>query len=239
MNDIAIRFDHVGKLYKLGLVGTGTLSHDLNRWWKTTILRQEDPYLKIGETNNRSKKGASEYVWALKDITFDVHQGDVVGIIGKNGAGKTTLLRKMAGELLRRTDIHAAYMPQNYEELLELDQTPVEYLASSGDKEELTRIRTYLGSLKYTADEMEHSVRELSGGQKAKVLLLKMSLSGADVLILDEPTRNFSPLSNPVIREVLKGFGGAVLSISHDRKYIAEVCDTVYELRKEGLCKIR
>ena len=67
MNDIAIRFDHVGKLYKLGLVGTGTLSHDLNRWWKTTILRQEDPYLKIGETNDRSKKGASEYVWALKD----------------------------------------------------------------------------------------------------------------------------------------------------------------------------
>ena len=174
-----------------------------------------------------------------RDIFLRVKGSQKVCIIGKNGAGKTTLLRKMAGELLRRTDIHAAYMPQNYEELLELDQTPVEYLASSGDKEELTRIRTYLGSLKYTADEMEHSVRELSGGQKAKVLLLKMSLSGADVLILDEPTRNFSPLSNPVIREVLKGFGGAVLSISHDRKYIAEVCDTVYELRKEGLCKIR
>ena len=92
MNDIAIRFDHVGKLYKLGLVGTGTLSHDLNRWWKTTILRQEDPYLKIGETNDRSKKGASEYVWALKDITFDVHQCDVVGIIGKNGAGEVHLV---------------------------------------------------------------------------------------------------------------------------------------------------
>lgn len=88
---------------------------------------------------------------------------------------------------------------------------------------------------KYTADEMSHPIRELSGGQKAKVLLLKMSLSGADVLILDEPTRNFSPLSNPVIREVLSSFGGAIISISHDRKYIREVCDKVYRLTPQGL----
>lgn len=83
MSNIAIQFDNIGKLYHLGLVGTGTLSHDLNRWWRTTILRKEDPYLKIGETNDRSKKGNSEFVWALKDISFDVNQGDVVGIIGK------------------------------------------------------------------------------------------------------------------------------------------------------------
>ena len=115
--------------------------------------------------------------------------------------------------------------------------TPVEYLSKSGDKEEMTRIRTYLGSLKYTADEMEHPIRELSGGQKAKVLLLKMSLSDANVLILDEPTRNFSPLSGPVIRQMVREFPGAVISISHDRKYISEVCDTKYELGKQGLIK--
>lgn len=157
-----------------------------------------------------------------------------VCIIGKNGVGKTTLLKQIASELLERDDIRAAYMPQNYEELLELDKTPVEYLAQVGDKEEITKIRTYLGSLKYTADEMNHAMAELSGGQKAKVLLLKMSLSGANVLILDEPTRNFSPLSNPVIRKILSEYSGTIISISHDRKYICEVCDTVYELTKEG-----
>jgi len=126
-------------------------------------------------------------------------------------------------------------MPQNYEELLELEQTPVDYLDRTGEKEERTRIRTYLGSLKFTADEMDHPIRELSGGQKAKVLLLKMSLSGADVLILDEPTRNFSPLSGPVIRRMLREYGGAIVSVSHDRKYIEEVCDAVYRLTPEGL----
>ena len=141
----------------------------------------------------------------------------------------------MAQELLNRTDIRAQYMPQNYEELLNLDVTPVEFLDDTGDKEVRTRIRTYLGSLKYTADEMDHPIRELSGGQKAKVLLLKMSLSDANVLILDEPTRNFSPLSGPVIRKMIAAFPGAVISISHDRKYIDEVCTKIYTLSENGL----
>ncbi|MBQ1505573.1 MAG: ATP-binding cassette domain-containing protein, partial [Erysipelotrichales bacterium] len=88
-----------------------------------------------------------------------------------------------------------------------------------------------------TTLEMEHPIRELSGGQKAKVFLLKMVLDGADVLLLDEPTRNFSPLSAPVIREVLAEFPGTVISVSHDRKYIEEVPDTVYELTKNGFLK--
>ena len=143
----------------------------------------------------------------------------------------------MAEQLLSRTDVRACYMPQNYEDLLELNRTPVDFLSVTGDKEETTRIRTYLGSMKYTVDEMTHPMSELSGGQKAKVLLLKMSLSGADVLILDEPTRNFSPLSGPVIRKILRQYQGAILSISHDRKYIEEVCTAVYQLTPEGLVK--
>ncbi len=170
-----------------------------------------------------------------KDICLRIKGPEKVCIIGKNGCGKTTLLRKIAEELLKRTDIKASYMPQNYEELLNLDLTPVEFLSETGDKEETSRIRTYLGSMTYTPDEMLHKIGDLSGGQKAKLLLLKMSMSGSNVLILDEPTRNFSPLSGPVIRKMLKDFQGAVITVSHDRKYISEVVDKVYELTHRGL----
>ncbi len=170
-----------------------------------------------------------------KDIFLRVRGPEKICIVGTNGVGKTTLLKRMAEELLSRKDIKAQYMPQNYEELLDFDATPVEFLDDTGDKAIRTRIRTYLGSLKYTADEMDHPIRELSGGQKAKVLLLKMSLSDANVLILDEPTRNFSPLSGPVIRKMITFFPGAVISISHDRKYIEEVCTKTYTLTDKGL----
>lgn len=211
---------------------------------------EEAIFFKLGDKESKIPNGKTVIEYSLdelrtpdgervlaRDIKLFVRGSEKLCLIGKNGTGKTTLLRTMAEELLSRTDIHAEYMPQNYEELLDLSMTPVEFLDTSGEKEERTRIRTYLGSLKYTADEMDHPMAELSGGQKAKVLLLKMSLSKANVLILDEPTRNFSPLSGGVIRKMLSEFPGAILSISHDRKYIEEVCDTVYRLTEDGLVK--
>lgn len=172
-----------------------------------------------------------------ENIELLVRGPEKVCIIGKNGAGKTTLLKRIAGQLLEKEDIKAAYMPQDYKDRMDFDSTPLAFLSKTGDKEEMTKIRTFLGSLKYTVEEMEHPIRELSGGQKAKLFLLGISMNGANVLILDEPTRNFSPLSNPVIRQMLKDFDGAVISVSHDRKYISEVCDTVYELTREGCRK--
>ena len=170
-----------------------------------------------------------------ENIELKVRGPEKLCIIGENGSGKTTLLRRIAEELLSRQDLSICYMSQNYEETLPFDLTPVEYLAPSGKKEDVTAVRTYLGSMKYTADEMFHPIRALSGGQKAKLLLLKISLTEANVLILDEPTRNFSPLSGPIVRGILKQFPGAVISVSHDRKYISEVCDKVYRLSPQGL----
>lgn len=172
-----------------------------------------------------------------RNIELQVRGPEKICIIGNNGIGKTTLIRMIAKNLMERTDITACYMSQNYEETLPFHMTPVEYLAPSGRKDDVTAVRTYLGSMKYTADEMFHPIRELSGGQKAKLLLLKISLTEADVLILDEPTRNFSPLSGPEVRRILKQFPGAVISVSHDRKYIAEVCDKTYRMTEDGLIK--
>ena len=241
----------VGAALKKKMANLKAMEHRFEREDEdmTEMPEQEEAiFFKLGDENARMPQGKTVIEYTLselktpdgekvlaRDIFLRVRGPEKICIIGNNGAGKTTLLRKIADELLSRKDIKAEYMPQNYEDMLDLDITPVEFLDSTGDKEIRTRIRTYLGSLKYTADEMEHPIRELSGGQKAKVLLLKMSMSGANVLILDEPTRNFSPLSGPVIRKMIAAFPGAVISISHDRKYIEEVCEKVYKLKESGL----
>ncbi|MCI8716914.1 MAG: ABC-F family ATP-binding cassette domain-containing protein [Lachnospiraceae bacterium] len=170
-----------------------------------------------------------------QNLQLYVSGSEHIGIIGRNGAGKSTLLSLLWNNLKDRNDITAAFMPQNYAEILDFNKTPVQYLAESYTKQEVTKARTYMGGMKFTHEEMTGKIGNLSGGQRAKILFLDMVLRGADVLVLDEPTRNFSPLSSPVVRAALYNFGGAIISVSHDRKYLNEVCNKIYELCENGL----
>ena len=153
-------------------------------------------------------------------------------ILGKNGSGKTTLLKKILERLKQTPNIKVGYMPQNYDEVLKNYSKVLDFL-SENNEESITRIRSLLGMLKFTSEEMLSDISNLSGGQKAKIFLLKMFLDKSNVLVLDEPTRNLSPLSNPVIRKILKEYPGSIISVSHDRKYIGEVCDKKIFIKKD------
>lgn len=173
-----------------------------------------------------------------ENLRLCVRGGEHIAITGRNGCGKTLLMKRIAEALQSRPDLNARYMPQNYDDMLNPNETPVDFLAPTQTREETTLARTHLGSMRFTADEMTGRISALSGGQKAKLLLLKMTVDGSNVLILDEPTRNLSPLSNPVVRSVLSEYSGTIISVSHDRKFLSQVCDKVYEFTQSGLTPI-
>lgn len=169
----------------------------------------------------------------INNINLSVIGPEHITIIGDNGIGKTTLLKLINGLLKHDESLSVGYMPQNYDESLNSDENCVQFLQQHFHEESV--VRNMLGRMKFTEKEQLSSVNELSGGQKAKLYLLKMILNKNNVLILDEPTRNLSPLSNPVIRKMLQEYSGAIISVSHDRKYIDEVSDKVYIMKEDGL----
>ena len=173
-----------------------------------------------------------------KNIELNIIGNKHICIIGKNGVGKSTLIKIIYENLKNRTDIKVGYMPQTYDDVLNNYKNVLDFLCTEKDKEEITKVRMYLGNMNFTRDEMMGEIKNLSGGSKAKLFLIKFVLDKCNVLILDEPTRNTSPLSNPVIRKVLKEFNGTIISISHDRKYIDEVANDIYKLTEDGLIKI-
>lgn len=173
-----------------------------------------------------------------ENIELNIIGNKHICIIGKNGVGKSTLIKIIYENLKERTDIKVGYMPQTYDDVLNNYKNVLDFLCTEKDKEEITKVRMYLGNMNFTRDEMMGEIKNLSGGSKAKLFLIKLVLDKCNVLILDEPTRNVSPLSNPVIRKVLKEFNGTIISISHDRKYIDEVANEIYELTKDGLIKL-
>lgn len=239
MSNIAIQFDNVGKLYKLGLVGTGTLSHDLNRWWKTTILRQEDPYLKIGETNDRSKKGSSDYVWALKDINFDVRQGDVVGIIGKNGAGKSTLLKLLSrvtspttgairakGRIASLLEVGTGFHP----ELTGRENIYMNGSIMGMTRREITRkldeIVDFAGVERY----IDTPVKRYSSGMTVRLGFAVAAFLEPEILVVDEVLAvgdaEFQKKAIGKMQDVSKGEGRTVLFVSHNMVSMQRLCNT-------------
>ena len=175
----------------------------------------------------------------LDHIELHIEDKDKVGILGVNGTGKSTLLKIIAGiedyqgKISYQKDIRINYLPQT--PLYNENDSIMETVHKQLDSKEIHdyEIKAQLG--KFGILDETQKIKELSGGQLKRVALAIALIKPCDLLILDEPTRNFSPLSGPVIRKMLREFPGAIISISHDRKYIDEVCDKIYELDYSGL----
>lgn len=245
MSSIAIEFDKVGKQYRLGRVGTGTLSHDLNRWWTMNILGKEDPYLRIGETNDRSKKGNSEYVWALKDISFKVEQGDVVGIIGKNGAGKSTLLKLLSritspstgsirynGRIASLLEVGTGFHPE---------MTGRENIYMNGSimgmtKAEITRkldeIVDFAGVERY----IDTPVKRYSSGMTVRLGFAVAAFLEPEILVVDEVLTvgdaEFQKKAIGKMKDVSQGGGRTVLFVSHNMAAVRSLCNHGVVLEK-------
>lgn len=235
--NIAIEFDGVGKQYRLGLVGTGSLQHDLNRWWQTTILRKEDPYLKIGEVNDRSKKGTSDYVWALKDISFKVEQGDVVGIIGKNGAGKSTLL-KLLSHITAPSVGHIRYRGR-IASLLEVgtgfhpEMTARQNIYMNGSIMGMTRheitskldeIVDFAGIERY----LDTPVKRFSSGMTVRLGFAVAAFLEPEILVVDEVLAvgdaEFQKKAIGKMKDVSSSGGRTVLFVSHNMTAVKQLC---------------
>lgn len=235
----AIKIENVSKQYRLGVISTGTLSHDLNRWWTTKILRKEDPYLKIGSVNDRSQKADSEYVWALKDINMEIEQGDVVGIIGKNGAGKSTLL-KLLSRVTKPTTGSIKYRGR-IASLLEVgtgfhpEMTGRENIYMNGaimgmTKQEITRkldeIVDFSGCERY----IDTPVKRYSSGMTVRLGFAIAAHLDPEILVVDEVLAvgdaEFQKKAIGKMQDVSKGEGRTVLFVSHNMKSIRRLCKT-------------
>ena len=171
----------------------------------------------------------------VQELRLTVRGQEKIGIIGPNGIGKSTLLAKLQQLFNAKREISLGVMPQDYHKKLLLDLSPIVYLSKTRDKEELQKIQSHLASLNFSYPEMQHQIRSLSGGQQGKLLLLDLVLRKPNFLLLDEPTRNFSPTSQPEIRKLFTTYPGGLVTVSHDRRFLKEVCTTIYRLTELGL----
>lgn len=236
--NVAIKIENLSKQYRLGVVGTGTLSHDLKRWWTTNILGKEDPYLKIGEVNDRAHKGQSEYVWALKDINLEIEQGDVVGIIGKNGAGKSTLLKILSrvtkpstgsirykGRIASLLEVGTGFHPEMTGRENIFMNGAIMGMSRAEISRKLDEIVDFAGVERY----LDTPVKRYSSGMTVRLGFSIAAHLEPDILVVDEVLAvgdaEFQKKAIGKMQDVSKGGGRTVLFVSHNLGSIKMLCN--------------
>jgi lipopolysaccharide transport system ATP-binding protein len=234
--DIILKAENISKQYRLGQVGTGTLSHDLNRWWHK-IRGKENPYLKIGDTNDRSTKGTSDYVWALQDINFEVERGEVLGIIGKNGAGKSTLLKilskvtapttgsiKSRGRIASLLEVGTGFNP----ELTGKENIYLNGAILGMTKKEITakidEIIDFSGCDRY----IDTPVKRYSSGMTVRLAFAVAAFLEPEILVIDEVLAvgdaEFQKKAIGKMQDISRQGGRTVLFVSHNMAAVRSLC---------------
>ena len=238
MSNTAIEFNHVGKQYRLGTIGTGTLSHDLNRWW-ARIRGKEDPFLKIGEVNDRTQKASSDFVWALKDIDFKVKQGDVLGIIGKNGAGKSTLLKVLSrvtipttgsirarGRIASLLEVGTGFHPEMTGRENIYMNGSIMGMTKSEINRKLDEIVDFAGVEKY----VDTPVKRYSSGMTVRLGFAIAAHLEPEILVVDEVLAvgdaEFQKKAIGKMQDISQGGGRTVLFVSHNMPAVKTLCKT-------------
>ena len=243
MSDIILKAENISKQYRLGLVGTGTISHDLNRWWHK-VRGKDDPFLKIGETNDRSVKGESDYVWALKNINFEVKRGEVLGIIGKNGAGKSTLLKilsrvtspttgeiKTKGRIASLLEVGTGFHPEmTGRENIYLNGA-ILGMTKAEIRSKIDEIIDFSGCQRY----IDTPVKRYSSGMTVRLAFAVAAFLEPDILVIDEVLAvgdaEFQKKAIGKMQDISKGEGRTVLFVSHDMNAISLLTDRVIVLK--------
>jgi len=237
MSDIAIKVENLSKAYQLGDFGTGTISRDIERWW--ALMRgKEDPFLMIGETNDRTVKGGSDVIWSLKDINFDIKEGDAVGIIGRNGAGKSTLLKvlsrvtspttgniKVRGRIASLLEVGTGFHP----ELTGGENIYLNGAIMGMSKREIKRkfdeIVDFAGVDRY----VNTPVKRYSSGMYVRLAFAVAAHLDSEILIVDEVLAvgdaEFQKKCLGKMGDVSKGEGRTILFVSHNMGSINQLCN--------------
>lgn len=243
----AIEFINVGKQYRLGVISTGTFSKDFDRWWTMNVLHKEDPYLKIGDVNVRSSKGDSDIVWALKDISFSVEEGDVIGIIGKNGAGKSTLLKLLSrvtaptvgeirvnGRIASLLEVGTGFHPEMTGRENIYMNGAIMGMTKAEIKRKFDEIVDFSGCERY----IDTPVKRYSSGMTVRLGFSVAAHLEPEILVVDEVLAvgdaEFQKKALGKMQEVSRGQGRTVIFVSHNMTAIHNLCQKGVVL-KDGM----